>query len=540
MDRSRPHLRSRQADRNRFWPKLTGAILTPAPGGSRNSVANEVANVDQRHENRVWLGITVLSFVLTCGLGASCTTDDSGGDSDETVNVGGRGRRDSGGNGTDLARPTGDAGDDTATDEDLPPRGPFGAVRGTLWAPGNAPGLVPSGQEIPISGALVYLSEHPPPAIPDRAYCEQCLDPPGRWLFTDSHGDFEMLNVIVGNYWLVMQKGQFRRDIQIAVYEDQVVDLTTDLTTLPSEHDPEHGRWTPRIAMAVGNHDQLEDILGKLGLGGVDSDGEYLRTATSGRVHIWENGGWGFDAVSFGTLSQLVNDLEQMLQYHIIFIPCSGTENTSALMNQAVLRNIRDYVQAGGKLYVTDWSGEWNDNVFPEQVTLGPDEDTPANAYDRASDTWTTWLFGDADGSSYDSPNAEAVDEDLHAWLDGQEGPVADYYDTQQVFNASSFVAEGNWNVINNLTTVHVGTDLEGEPIYDTPHVWVRGGSDYEPEPKKPLTVTYEPAGCGRVLFSTYHTTDETHVGLTPQERVLVYLIMEIGVCRSGKEYADP
>jgi len=291
--------------------------------------------------------------------------------------------------------------------------------------------------------------------------------------------------------------------------------------------------------MAVGNHDHLEDILGKLGMGAVDGDGEYMRNVTNARIHIWENGGWGFDDVSYGTLGQLVNDLEQMLHYHIIFIPCSGDSYTNVLSNQAVLRNIRDYVQAGGKLYVTDWSGEWNDNVFPEQITLGPDEDTPANAYDRSADTWNTWLFGDADGGLYDSPNAEAIDEDLHAWLHGQEGPVADNYSSQSVFNAGSFVAEGNWNVIDNLTTVHVGTDVEGEPIYDTPHVWVRGGSEYSPEPKKPLTVTYEPAGCGRVLFSTYHTTNNTHNGLTPQERVLVYLIMEIGVCRSGKEYAD-
>ena len=36
-----------------------------------------------------------------------------------------------------------------------------------------------------------------------------------------------------------------------------------------------------------------------------------------------------------------------------------------------MLRNIRDYVAAGGNLYVTDWSGEWHDNVFPEQIRLG-------------------------------------------------------------------------------------------------------------------------------------------------------------------------
>ncbi|RMH41737.1 MAG: hypothetical protein D6689_10165 [Deltaproteobacteria bacterium] len=33
--------------------------------------------------------------------------------------------------------------------------GPAGTVRGTVWAPGNAPGMVPAGHEIPIHDALV-------------------------------------------------------------------------------------------------------------------------------------------------------------------------------------------------------------------------------------------------------------------------------------------------------------------------------------------------------------------------------------------------
>ena len=36
------------------------------------------------------------------------------------------------------------------------------------------------------------------------------------------------------------------------------------------------------------------------------------------------------------------------------------------------------------------------------------------------------------------------------------------------------------------------------------------------------------------MLYSTYHTAESTHVGLLPQERVLLYLIMEIGVCKTG------
>ena len=32
-------------------------------------------------------------------------------------------------------------------------------------------------------------------------------------------------------------------------------------------------------------------------------------------------------------------------------------------------------------------------------------------------------------------------------------------------------------------------------------------------------------------MFSTYQTANVPHEGLVPQERVLLYLLMEIGVC---------
>ena len=33
-----------------------------------------------------------------------------------------------------------------------------GKISGTVFAPGNAPGMVPAGHEIPLSRALIYLS----------------------------------------------------------------------------------------------------------------------------------------------------------------------------------------------------------------------------------------------------------------------------------------------------------------------------------------------------------------------------------------------
>ncbi len=409
--------------------------------------------------------------------------------------------------------------------------GSYSALSGTVWAPGQAPGTVPNGEEIPVFNALVTVSNARQPPIPQETYCERCIDPNGKYVFTDHQGNFTMNNVVPGTYWVTIQKGQFRLERQYTLAPDQTLQMPAEATTLPSTHDPDNGMWIPRIAMAVGSYDQLQSILGKMGVGAVDGSGGFIDASAAGVMDIYDNGGF-FSGPTQGTLTTLVSDLNRMLQYHVIFIPCSSAGNTGALLDQQNLRNIRDFVDAGGKLYVTDWSGEWADNVFPASVTLGPGEDTPGTAYDPQTDTWNTAQFGDADGGYYDSYNAEAVDPDLFEWLDGQVGPLPDNGGTV-TFNAGNFEVVDNWNYIPTLNTIQVGVDNEGLPIFDTPVAYLvgdRGGQ----LPKLPLTVTYEPTGCGRVLYSTYHTTPGLHLGLVAQERVLLYLIMEIGVCQDG------
>ncbi len=466
---------------------------------------------------------------------ADAPTDSAGGDSGADPDVDAAGPGDTG-ESTDAA----DTAAPDALDAGTPDAaGPRGAVRGTVWAPGNAPGMAPAGQMIPVSGALVYLSATRPDPIPQHAYCEACVAEPPRAVFSDARGSFVLADRPVGTWWLVIQKGQFRREVQVTIEDGADIVLDPADTVLPSRHDPDNGMWIPRIALATGSYDHMEDIFGKLGMGSVDSSGAFADGSLGGEIDVWSNGGRELGAPVRGTLAELVRDVDQLLQYHIVFIPCSGDSNTSVLRDTAALENLRRYVSEGGNLYVTDWSGEWHDNVFPAFVTLaGAGVDTPSGAFDLIREVWTTARFGNADGSAYDSPDGEAVDPDLHAWLDGQRGPTAES-DTVVAFDASRFYVEGSWNTIDAVNRVQVGTDRAGDPIYNEPHVWVIGSADTGifggGGGKKPLTVTYEPVGCGRVLYSTYHTTDDTHPGLAPQERVLVYLIMQIGTCRDPK-----
>ncbi len=454
--------------------------------------------------------------------------------------------------GSGRPRPGGGGGGGTGSDgggpeEDgglpPPPPGGYAVFRGTVWAPGNAPGMVPAGQEIPVAGAVVEVVASRPAAIPAGVYCEPCQEASAGAATTDAKGNFVLGTLLPGDYWLVVRKGQFRLERQVTIIEGEERTLPTEWTTLPSEHDPANGQWVPRIAVATGEHDDLEDVLGKMGIGGVDGEGRWQSGPGADRIDFYTNGG-RTDVPVAGTFGELVRDRSRLMQYHVVFVPCAGDSHTSALRDEQVLRNLQTYVAEGGKLYVTDWSGEWHDNVFPAFVRLieesfgGGQVDTPPEAFDpgsfgtRDDDRWNSSLFGDADGSPYDAEDAEAVDDALRAWLDGQQAPDPDTSAVGPV-DATNFPAVGNWNTIVDLPDVQVGVGDDGLPAYERAKAWVIGSSDYA-SGKKPMTVTYEPTGCGRVLFTTYHTTDDPHQGLTPQERILLYLIMEIGVCKSG------
>ena len=75
-----------------------------------------------------------------------------------------------------------------------------------------------------------------------------------------------------GRRWLVIQKGQFRREQELDVTTADVT-LPDAQTTLPSEMDQANGKWIPRLAVAAGRYDHLESSLGTMGIGTVDATG---------------------------------------------------------------------------------------------------------------------------------------------------------------------------------------------------------------------------------------------------------------------------
>ena len=377
--------------------------------------------------------------------------------------------------------------------------------------------------ELPVSGALVYITENEPAGIPQQVYCAECeeLDPSADGTLSNPDGSFTLNTNSGPGKFLVVQKGQFLRITPIIVGPGGVM-LQPNITTLPDHNDPAAGLYIPLIAVADANFDRLEDALGKFGLGDtLIANFEERVVPGTENFDLWENGrDPGADGLtSQGTLEELVSNPEALAQYHVIFVPCSSDTFVSAL-TPANVQNIRDWVAAGGRWYVSDWANEWMQQVFPEYQELAG---------------WNG-STGSADNSSYDSL-AGILDDGLLAWLEALPAQFLDINPLNDeahpdLFSLPQVLTTDNWSGIQSTPPVLVDDGQGG--MIDVGHkVWLEGPGG-EPAAVHPLTVTGQ-FGCGKLQFTSYHTAEFfNYVGLSPQELVLVYTILEIGVCQEA------
>ena len=298
-------------------------------------------------------------------------------------------------------------------------------------------------------------------------------------------------------------------------------DLPDAMVELPGEWNPGQGLYIPKIAIADGGYDRIEDALGKFGLGDTMIS-NYTESTIPGTesFDLYNNGrnptSDGF--ISQGDMSTLVNDPNKLNQYHIIFVPCSYDTYSDQLTQQGI-QNIRDWVAAGGRWYVADWSNEWMWKVFPEYQNF--------------------YGGNDADLGSYDSL-ADVLDDGLLEWLTALPAPLKDINPLNDephptLFQLPKVMTVDNWSGIQYPLPEILVDDGMGGQVNVGHRVWLEGpgdGWDIPINPPHPLTVTGQ-YGCGKIQFTSYHTAEFfDYVGLSPQELVLIYTILEIGVCQ--------
>lgn len=367
-----------------------------------------------------------------------------------------------------------------------PKPGEFSEPGGTTGSVGPLRGVVtaPNGT-IPIAGAVVYLTGARPEPAPERVYCDACvhLSAGTPHALSDERGAFEITPNRTGKQHLVVQKGGFRRVREIDVTREGAT-LSGALTRLPGKTDLTAGDEIPRMTVVHGQYDDIESSLEKLGV---------ERSA----IEIVESALIGVAARSFLT------DRQRMDGRHIVFLPCGDytqpPPNTDLSSDPQIQDNLRAFVEAGGRLYVTDWHYDFVAKTFPGYVSWSGGGSTPCSGCDRVA---------------YDA-DARLDDPGLASWMTAQQ--------------LSSFTLQRNYTQIASLGTVTTSDGAGGTKTV-TPRVWVSGSKGGAPV--RPATVSFE-RGCGRVLFSSYHT-EPSSLALSPQERALLGVLLEASVCNDS------
>lgn len=392
-----------------------------------------------------------------------------------TADPGGEGegdRVDMGGDGDDR--------DDTA--------GPCAAadtvLRGTV--------TFPSG-ELPVAGALVYVPIGDAD-VPHAGECGECVDE-GALLAhaeTAADGSFTLVGLPEGENTIVVEKGRFRRvsTVEVVACEDNVVD--DEDVRLPASSDEGE---VPRIAVVTGYFDRMEDVLAKLGL---DDDAVALFAGETTEI-------FGVDLPGAEPIGALLRDPDRLATFDIVFINCGALAwdergPGELTTDEDVSANLRAFVEGGGRLYVTDLSYDLLEGSFPSLVDYyGAGAGLGGSPEPDGAADW---------GEDIPAMTATVEDDGLRDWL-AATGDGGDEITVRGLLRG--------WAMIDGVDD-------------GLARVWVSGES---PERGRPLTVTFE-AGCGRALFTSYHTVEEEEIRgseWTAQEKILAYLVLEIGVC---------
>ena len=190
-------------------------------------------------------------------------------------------------------------------------------------------------------------------------------------------------------------------------------------------------------------------------------------------------------------------------------------------VNPGLIDNARQWVSEGGKWYVTDWANEYLYETFPTYQTLnGQAFDPDLGYYD------TTGIIDDPD---------------LLAWLQALPPALKDLGGGQpNLLSLPTVEIVDNWSGIDSTPPIIVQDD-EGNDVDVGHHTWVEGTCPVcsPSSGLRPMTISGQ-YGCGRMMFSTYHTTEDAHSGLIPQELILLYIILEIGVCHDSPPPPPP
>jgi len=405
------------------------------------------------------------------------------------------------------------------------------AITGTVHAPNGLD---------PVSRAFVFLPSDPTniPVEEAGAHCIKCLEPGlvKKSTTTDAEGAFRLTDFPEGQeQTVVVRKGPFQRTYSFTPEQCSDNQIPDDLIRLPADPTEagENGRF-PSIAVSTGMFDRMEEVIAKAGI-----QADYIDIFNGGGDPAVANKGNAGEELFAGFDEDTGED--NIMKYDIVFINCGQSGGSWDTIAQTRRELLHRYVSNGGRLYVTDMAYDFIEQPFPDKIAFLADQGAVSGAIDAAEH-----------GKESALQKGTVMDDNLEEWLSTNfPGEI----NNNAEVNIVGWLQ--NWVVVDEFDPSPSNADPE---VYRDKDLWVQGEVTYNDNvtETKPLTISFniDPPGtadlkaadrlsCGRVLFSSYHTFKEGDPGtvtdagvpdggtgseISVQERILEYLVLEIGV----------
>lgn len=415
------------------------------------------------------------------------------------------------------------------------PSGQETRLTGTVFAPNGTQ---------PLYNALVYVPNAPLPVITTGRSCERCEDEdlgqPLAAALTGADGKFVLRNVPANvDFPLVVKMGKWRRVVTIpAMTQCTNRNLTVDQARLPrnmSDASASNRPYLniPKTAMVTGDVDELECVLRKIGV----SDSEFTLPSGTGRIHLYRANGAHASCTNPNNdgscsssnrrnepLSNLFSN-SRIDGYDVAIFGCEGSANEHGDNYDTAIRN---WANTGGRVFASHysyvylhdngnfantatWGGPWSDNG---PVTTGIiDTSFPKG---QAFNTWLGHVS--AHHQTYGNGYIEIKDPRDYVRSVASSSERFVYTDDDRRISGTK---------INQRDAIQ-------QYSFNTPV----GASANNI--------------CGRVLYSAFHVADASGNGsrvfpahcsnepLTPQEKVLMFMLFDLSACVSTGDPPPP
>ncbi|HWA78286.1 MAG TPA: hypothetical protein VG937_38385 [Polyangiaceae bacterium] len=410
--------------------------------------------------------------------------------------------------------------------------------------------------QVGVPNAVVYILRSNDPAmlpamtagIPaGGTSCDRCEDqklgPTLIGTVTDATGRFTLEGAIpVGTEFLLAVKvGKFRRVVKYSLPATAACATTTlpatlpdNPTRLPRASDDGIAVNIPRIAVTTGEVDAMECVLEKMGL----AHNEFGNPAPAGpavpHVQLYrgaplQNGGGKADALSGARIDDmtpadttLYGDLAQLSSYDFVIADCESTGwDEAGTQRTASGANVREYVNRGGRLFASHLGFTWLD----QNGTATFDPAAPIATGLGPAATWSTTADGQSTTGngviSIGRPNASPRIDNFAQWMAAENvvTPPMNNFTIQEPRSQNTGLGTSSEEFVFRED----GNGRVQQFSFNTPY-----GAPAN-------------AVCGRVAYSGFHVSIGTTSSavfpahctgnLTNQEKVLLYMIFDLGAC---------